>query len=390
MTEEFEALMDRRWIRKSEDRDLYFRIRDQLPEIRKFATEKMGCQIIETPSLVKMEKIPAQPESFMGIREFTAPEDYAYLCVLLMFLEDREAGEQFILSQVTEYFAGNMPGGAPDWTIYTNRRRLIRVLRYAEAQGMLIVTDGNEDSFMEGREAEVLYENTGASRFFMRSFSTDIHEYTSPKDFEGSRWLDVNEDRGIARRQRVYNRLLFLPGMYKADGSEEDFEYLKNKGRFMTEELEKLFDCRIHIHKGSAYFLEGDDCRMGETLPEGNVMSDMILLICAEIRKQVESGAFPVGADEMILVDRTVFEALLRDVRDRYGSHFTKTYREMPEGEWIRTVTAEMELWTLVREIPESHMVRIAPAAGKLEGRYPESGEALPETGKKRRRKRGV
>ena len=158
----------------------------------------------------------------------------------------------------------------------------------------------------------------------------------------------------------------------------------------MTEELEKLFDCRIHIHKGSAYFLEGDDCRMGETLPEGNVMSDMILLICAEIRKQVESGAFPVGADEMILVDRTVFEALLRDVRDRYGSHFTKTYREMPEGEWIRTVTAEMELWTLVREIPESHMVRIAPAAGKLEGRYPESGEALPETGKKRRRKRGV
>ena len=321
MTEEFEALMDRRWIRKSEDRDLYFRIRDQLPEIRKFATEKMGCQIIETPSLVKMEKIPAQPESFMGIREFTAPEDYAYLCVLLMFLEDREAGEQFILSQVTEYFAGNMPGGAPDWTIYTNRRRLIRVLRYAEAQGMLIVTDGNEDSFMEGREA-----------FFMRSFSTDIHEYTSPKDFEGSRWLDVNEDRGIARRQRVYNRLLFLPGMYKADGSEEDFEYLKNKGHFMTEELEKLFDCRIHIHKGSAYFLEGDDCRMGETLPEGNVMSDMILLICAEIRKQVESGAFPVGADEMILVDRTVFEALLRDVRDRYGSHFTKTYREMPDG----------------------------------------------------------
>ena len=55
----------------------------------------------------------------MGIREFASQEEYAFFCVLLMFLEDREPDEQFILSQLTDYVAANLPGGAPDWTSYT-------------------------------------------------------------------------------------------------------------------------------------------------------------------------------------------------------------------------------------------------------------------------------
>ena len=56
MQEEMEALLNRRWIRKAEDKELYYKIRDQLGEIRKFATEKMGCPIVENTLLVKMEK----------------------------------------------------------------------------------------------------------------------------------------------------------------------------------------------------------------------------------------------------------------------------------------------------------------------------------------------
>ena len=75
-----------------------------------------------------MEKIPVVPEGFMGIRDLSSKEEYAYLCMLLMFLEDKDAQEQFILSQLTEYLAANMPGELSDWTLYTNRRKLIRVL----------------------------------------------------------------------------------------------------------------------------------------------------------------------------------------------------------------------------------------------------------------------
>ena len=96
---ELEVLLSKRWILKSRDKEMYYKLRDALGELRKFTTEKMGCQIIDNSLLIKMEKIPVIPESFMGIQKFSSKEEYAYLCILLMFLEDRDAQEQFIISQ---------------------------------------------------------------------------------------------------------------------------------------------------------------------------------------------------------------------------------------------------------------------------------------------------
>ena len=220
---EIEILLNRRWVLKSEDKELYYKVRDAVGELRKYSTDKLGCQIIDNSTLVKMEKIPVVPEPFMGIIQFSSKEEYVFLCILLMFLEDRDAQEQFILSQFTEYAASIMPGEITDWTVYTNRRRLIRVLRFAVEQGLISVTDGTDELFMDDAGGEVLYENTGASKYFMRNFPKDIMGYTSPDDFRESEWFDVDEDRGFARRHRVYKRLLFAPAMYREDGSDEDF-----------------------------------------------------------------------------------------------------------------------------------------------------------------------
>ena len=65
----------------------------------------------------------------------------------------------------------------------------------------------------------------------MKSFSKDIYGIYETGRFQESDWFEVDEDRGFARRHRVYKRLIFAPGMYKEDGSSEDFEYLKYYGR---------------------------------------------------------------------------------------------------------------------------------------------------------------
>lgn len=366
---ELETLLNRRWVLKSEDKELYYQVRDSIGEIRRFATDKMGCQVIENSILVKLEKIPAIPETFMGIMDFTSREEYAFLCILLMFLEDKDAQEQFILSQLTEYIAANMPGGAPDWTIYTSRRRLVKVLRYATAQGILRVTDGSDDVFMDERSGEVLYENTGASRYFMRNFSRDIMGYAKPDDFQESEWFEMDEDRGIARRHRVYKRLMFSVGMYREGGSEEDFEYLKYYGRRMAEDLEKEFACQVHIHRGSAFLLMGEDCHMGAAFPGNNVLSDIVLLICARIREYVGAGTWEIRADETLRVDKVEFERMLKSVKAERGAGFTKQYREMPEGEFVREMTEEMERLMFVGKA--AGQIIIYPAAGKVAGHYP-------------------
>ena len=368
---ELEILLNRRWVLKAEDKELYYRMRDAIGEVRKFASEKLGCQVTENALMVKMEKIPVVPETFMGILDFSSREEYAFFCILLMFLEDKDAQEQFILSQLTEYIAANMPGEPVDWTVYTSRRRLIKVLRYAVEQGILGITDGNDDAFMDNAAGEVLYENTGASRYFMRNFSKDITDYEKPEDFLESDWFAMDEDRGIARRHRVYKRLLFAPGMYRREGSEEDFEYLKYYGRRLTEDMEQNFDCHVHIHKGSAYVMLGDDCRMGTVFPGNNVLSDIVLLVLAEIRQRVEQKEWNLQQDEVCVVDSVVFEQQLRKIKQTYGKGFSKNYREMPESEFVKTVMDEMELWMLIKKDEKAHQVSIYPAAGKLRGQYP-------------------
>lgn len=368
--EGLETLLRKRWILKSEEKELYYKVRDELGEIRQFASEKMGCQIVENALLVKMEKIPPVAETFMGIQDFSSREEYAFLCILLMFLEDKDAQDQFILSQLTEYIASNMPGGSVDWTLYTSRRRLIRVLRYAVDQGILRITDGREDSFAENAQGEVLYENTGASRYFMRSFSKDIMQYTKPEDFQESDWFDMDEERGIARRHRVYKRLLFSLGIYLEKGAQEDFEYLKYYGRRLSDDLERMFDCYVHIHRGSAYLLVGGECRIGKEFPGNNVLSDIMLLCFSVIRERISEGKWKVHADEICTVDQPDFERMLKEVKQRFGSGFTKNYREMPEGEFVRIVSEAMETWMFIERKP-SREIMIYPAAGKIQGHYP-------------------
>lgn len=369
---ELEQLLNRRWILKSDDKELYYKVRDSIGTIRKFAAEKLGCQVIENSLLVKLEKIPAKPEIYMGIEEFTSKEEYAYLCILLMFLEDKDPEEQFVISQLTEYIASHIPGQPVDWTLFVSRRRLVKVLRFAVSQGLLKVTDGSDDLFMDEQAGEVLYENTGASRYFMRSFSKDIMDYGRPSDFEESDWFGVDEDRGLARRHRVYKKILFSVGMYREEGTEEDFEYLKYYGRRLSEDLEQCFDCQVHIHKGSAFFMMGEECYMGTAFPGNNALSDILLLCCTKIREKVSEGAWKVQKDEMIFADAVDFEQMLKDVKRDFGQGFTKNYREMPEGEFVKEILEAMEWWTFIRRIEGTHEIIIYPSAGKMTGSYPE------------------
>ena len=93
--------MNRRWILKSQDPQLYYEIKDNAKELKKKLQEKFGYALIINPYLVKLEKIPGKAEGWMGITEFETLMEYQMFCYLLMLLEDKEAGERFILSNIS-------------------------------------------------------------------------------------------------------------------------------------------------------------------------------------------------------------------------------------------------------------------------------------------------
>ena len=47
-------------------------------------------------------------------------------------------------------------------------------------------------------------------------------------------------------------------------------------------------------------------------------------------------------------------------------------YRDMPEGEFIKNVTDEMERWMFIKKVDDMHQIKICPLVGKIQGSYPQ------------------
>ena len=78
---ELETLLNRRWILKSEDKELYYKIRDAVGEIRKYSTDKLGCQIIDNSLLVKMEKYRLFRKNLWELKSLTQRKNmHIYVC----------------------------------------------------------------------------------------------------------------------------------------------------------------------------------------------------------------------------------------------------------------------------------------------------------------------
>lgn len=364
-----EILLGRRWILKSRDRELYYQVKEQLGAVKRFLTEKLGYQVIVNPYLIKAEKMPAKPENWMGILEFHHKIEYVFFCIVLMFLEEKEAEEQFVLSELTEYIQGQYREEQVDWTVYSFRRHLIKVLKYCVSCGILNVDDGNEESFARDDSSEVLYENTGVSRYFMKNFTQDIMGFSSPEDFQKEEWIGVDEDRGIVRRQRVYRRLLMTMGMYRDQETEEDFAYVKNFRNMIQGELSEFLDCELHVHRSGAFLILGEECRMGRCFPEENTLSDIVLLVNSLIGEKIQEGKIVPGAEEQILLPREIFLGILEECRERYSRGFIKTYREMTTKEFCQEVLSYMKELSLIEERRED--IWVSGAAGKIAGEYP-------------------
>lgn len=371
MKRTLETLLSQRWILKSRDRELYYELKEELAsgEEKKFLMEKLGYPLIVNPYMIKVEKIPAAPENWMGILEFTSKLEYIFFCLVLMFLEDKEAEEQFVLSELTEYIQGQYREEQVDWTVYRYRRHLIKVMKYCVACGILNVNDGSEEGFARDDTSEVLYENTGVSRYFMRNFTQDIMGYASPQDFEKEEWIDVDEDRGVVRRQRVYRRLLMSMGMYRTAETEEDFAYVRNFRNLIQDDMGKFFDCELQVFRGSAFLILGEESRLGRCFPEENTLSDIVLLTNGLLFQKLEAGELEAPPDEQLVLPRETFRRLLEECRERYRSGFNKTFREMTTEEFSREVLDYMTQLNLIETRRDTVLIR--SVAGKIAGKYP-------------------
>ena len=366
-----EILLSKRWILKSKEKELYYQVKDEIAEYKEFLAEKLGYQLIVNPYLIKVEKIPAYPQPWMGLMDFKEKTDYVFFCYVLMFLEDKENEEQFVLSELTEYLQSRCKEATVDWTLFSLRRSLIRVMKFCEQSGMVHIDDGSEEAFSKDYTSEVLYENVGVSKYFVKNFTRDIQGYESISDFVKEEWIDIDEDRGVVRRQRVYRALLMSMGLLRTEDKEEDFAYIRHYRNMIVNDFSRYFNADLQVHKGSAFLILGEESRLGRRFPEDKALSDILLLCFALFRERFSENGTYLRANEELVIPREEFVSCIEECHKRYAKGFIKSYREMITSEFVKEMLGYMEELSFIDM--EERAVHLYPVAAKMVGRYPEN-----------------
>lgn len=371
MMNECRTLLEQFWICKDSDKEQYYRVKRDIPNFQKFLREQLGWKLVHTENLLKLEKRPAHAEAFMGIGEFLEIRDYCILCVVLMYLEDKEEQEQFLLSELIDYVGTQLASYMPmDWTSFTQRKSLVRVLQYMEKLQMLRVYEGRSEAFGAEAGQEVLYENTGYSKYFATSFPIDISNFTCWEDFEKTDFEEFQETRGSLRINRVYRQLAVCPSMYWENNEDADALYLKNQRQWVKKYMNENLGGNLDIYKNMACFtLDDDDC-YGVVHPRDAMLPEVVLLVCAEIRRELAEGRLKKEENETISITDRQFSELLLSCRDKWRDGFSKEYREMEEARFVETVLDYMKQWLMLRQ--EEGQIILYPSVGRMDGHYPE------------------
>ncbi|MHC6180983.1 TIGR02678 family protein [Clostridium sp. JNZ X4-2] len=371
---ELEILLENYWISKDKNKELYYKIKDSIPRFKNFITDKLGYHLVVNPFLIKLEKFPGKAESWMGIKDFGSVMEYAFLCIIIMFLEDKGREEQFVLSEVTEYIQANYTGDEKvDWTLYRHRRYLIKVLKFVSSMDMIRVDDGEEQKFTSNMEAEVLYESTGLSRYFVRNFPMNILKYDNYRDIEKEEWTDIGTDKGFIRRQRVYRRLVMGPVVYNEGAEDVDYNYIKNYRSMLSNDLEKYLDYDIHVHRNGAMVVLNPEKNLKDTFPGNKAISDVVLFFNRLIVDEINKNRITLKTDDTAVISRAYFESLVEKLKLNFGMGWSKEYREIRQSELSEEIIHYMHDFNMIDVMEEEKEIKILPLCGKIVGAYPES-----------------
>ena len=375
----FVDLLENYLILKERDKDLYYDIKDNIDKYKSFIYDNLAYDIIIKDDFIKLEKIPGIPEEWMGINEFTEIKEYIFFILLITFLEDKNKEEQFILSSITEYIEHNYPDEKIEWTIFKNRKSLIKVMKFAIDIGIIKKNDGSEEEFSKSETGDVLYESTGLSRYIVRRFSKNIEDSESYEDLLGDEFSGISKDLGTVRKNRVFRRLLLSPVVYNDENDNGDYDYIKSKRGFIRNTFEENLGWDIHIHKNGALAVLENSNEIKDIFPNKKGESAVVLFINKEIRRNINSGNFKKEDNDTVVMSNLEFDGFIIEVRKTHGHGFTKTLRDASDQVFINIIRNFMKDFSMIRE--EKDFTILMPIIGKVLGEYPEDykGEAKDE-----------
>ncbi|MCW2277667.1 TIGR02678 family protein [Heliophilum fasciatum] len=371
-----QALLNRPWISKEDDPELFQAIKQHYEELRSFFQEYCDLVLIVTRYMAKLDKYPTVAHPWMGFEEFTHCRDYTLFAFCLWYLEGKGELEQFLLTdmieEIRDYLAGVDRDIDIDWNVYDHRLSMARALRKLRDLSIVTAVDGDETEWSRSGNGEhnVLYECGRAQSFLLRRFPRDLTTYTSIASLGEGDYADTDEGRVRRRRHRVFRRLIQEPVVYDGDWTDDERQYVLTQRRYLLEALEKHLGLTGQRYREGLLVFHPELSGEALLFPTGKAISDIAVLFAGELRRRRAQGK-PVGYDEggRLIVTCQEVETVLHHLRERHGRLWGKTQREAKLRDLMQELFDHLSEWNLGGVVDDMHRW-VGPALGRFIGDY--------------------
>lgn len=369
-----QALLNRYFIDKASDPELFQSIRHHYQELREWFQEQCGFTLLLTRQFAKLEKVPGLAQPWMGWDTFSEPRDYGLFTYCLWYLEGKSENEQFLLTDMVEAIRQHLLGLGMemDWTLYEHRRSMARALKQLQNMGVLVAVDGDEWEWAQlGAERNVLYESSEYARYVLRRFPQDLCEYTRIEELGSTFYAPTPEGELKARRHHIFRRLLQEPAVYDWEWSEQERYYVLTQRHYLLQQLEESAGLVGQRYREGLLFFYPEASGEMELFPTARAISDIVQTLASEIRRltvQSKNSLF-VDLQGCFVLSTVEFESILLRLREQYSSYWSKQYRQATTAQLAQEVVCHLEEWGLGRREADG-TIYLQPALARFSGDY--------------------
>ena len=270
---------------------------------------------------------------------------------------------------VGKYISINYTNQKVEWTNFKTRKNLINVIKAAINIGIIEKNDGDEESFQKDENMDVLFENTGISRYIVRNFKSDIQNINSYEELLESN--DLYFDKSSKRRNSVYRNLLLCPIVYNKGVDDSEYDYIKKYRGSINKELEENLNWSMDVHKNGALIVLKNPTNVKDTFPNQNKKgeSEITLIINDKLHNMIKNAELEIKDNDTIIISNERFKNILLNIRTEEGHGFIKKFRECSDEFFIECIKEYMADFSMIIEDEENTI--IMPLVSKVIGKYP-------------------
>lgn len=383
-------LIERFWITRDDNEELYYLIKDNEAEIKTFFRDTFRYRLIITHELAKLEKIPVKTYNWMGNKEvknqttFKRQRDLVFLFCILAFIEGKGRDDQFSLQNICEAIQAYYPQSDDKEHVtiiwkegsgYQNRLSLIRVLKYALKMKLIVTVDQYIEDFAGDAEHDVLFERTPYVSYFIRNFK-DLFAWNNYDDFQA--FLANENEEYIDGKHRFYRRLFLEPIVYHHEITEDEQDYVKRFYHKIESNIQKYTGYEFERYKHNSA-LRKTIMVTGETLhPAENMLSNLILRFAGYILENQADYQFSFTNE--IDISNNEIQQILTKLKESDARFWSKSYKQMTTEHLRNVVTNYLVNWNFA-EIKDDKTLTLKEGLFRIVGSY-ENEETAGKEGK--------